>query len=119
MKARVIASYEAAYPVSFAIRKGEELRFERKPSEWAGWLWCTARSGRSAWIPEAWIAISGGVCVLLRDYNSRELSVEPGDELEVLLLESGWVRARGREGVAGWVPADRLDMDQGKKKEER
>ncbi len=102
-------SYTAAYPESLVIRQGTRIRFERKPTEWPGWIWCTVESGKSAWVPEAWVEINGNCCVLKRDYDSRELTVQPGDALEVVFTESGWGWVRNREGREGWVPLDRID----------
>ncbi len=108
MKHRVTASYESAYSEALAVGKGERLRFERRPTEWPGWIWCTTEGGRSAWVPESWVTIDGDVCTMSRDYDSRELTVRPDDPVEVLFEESGWARVRNAEGAEGWIPADRI-----------
>ena len=113
MKYRVKTLYESAYPEALVFKKDERLRFERKHTEWPGWIWCTTDGGESAWVPESWVEIKGGFCVLSQDYNSRELTVRPGDELNVIYKESGWVWVRNNEGEAGWIPADRIEPEHG------
>ena len=90
--------------VALAVGQGERLRFERRPTEWEGWLWCTAEGDRTGWVPESWVAIDGDMCRMRRAYDATELSVAAGDELTGELSESGWVYARNDRGDAGWVP---------------
>ena len=111
MKYRVKTSYESAYPEALVVKRGERIRFERKPTEWPGWIWCITEDGKSAWVPESWVEIGGVFCVLSRDYNSRELTVRCGDELDVMHEESGWVWVCNTEGEEGWIPADRIEPE--------
>ncbi len=105
---RVIEPYQAAYAVSLRAGIGERLVFERKKSEWEGWLWCTDAAGRSGWVPESWVRPEGGYCVLQQDYTGDELSVERGETLAAQLIESGWVWASKESGESGWVPMKHL-----------
>jgi hypothetical protein len=41
---------------------------------------------------------------MLRDYVSRELPVDPGDEVTSDLTESDWAWVRSGDGKKGWVP---------------
>ena len=86
------------------VSEGERLAYERKKCEWAGWIWCTSQSGRSGWVPEAWVFFDGKTCVMRRDYESQELSVCVGDILSVAFLESGWAWGVKETGSEGWVP---------------
>jgi hypothetical protein len=54
------------------------------------------------------VELAGEFCVFLRDYNSRELTVEAGDPLDVELEEGGWALALNSRGERGWVPMDRI-----------
>lgn len=120
-----------------AARRGERLAFERRPTEYAGWIWCrrleddgTPRRGSvgddasgpiadgpiadgptadAGWVPEAWVRIEGQTCVLLRDYDSTELRVEAGEDVTVQLVESGWAWVGGSCGRMGWVPLECLE----------
>lgn len=105
---RVEKAYQAVYADPLAARKGERLRFERRASEWAGWLWCTNSAGQSAWVPEAWVVLEGRSCVMQRDYDATELSVESGERIAADLVESGWAWATTESGESGWVPLDNL-----------
>jgi hypothetical protein len=73
---RVIQAYHSAFTDPLIARQGDQLRFERRESEWPGWIWCTDPSGRSGWVPESWVELGTGVCTLKRDYAATELSVE-------------------------------------------
>jgi len=101
---RVVLAYESPFPGPLAFRRGERFAFERKPTEWAGWIWCRAADGRSAWVPESWVAIAGEHCTLVRDYDAVELSVEAGEEVVAEWFESGFAWATDARGRRGWVP---------------
>lgn len=106
---RVIRAYKTPYGDPTVFRRGDRLRFERRETEWEGWIWCTAESGKSAWVPEAWVRVEGGFCVMERDYSALELSVESGETLSGNLVESGWLWAKKADGQEGWVPLSYLE----------
>jgi len=62
-------------------------------------------------VPEKWVEIDGDSCVMKRDYNATELSVEVGEVVTVEFEQSGWVWAAKEGGESGWVPLDNLDTD--------
>jgi hypothetical protein len=111
MKYRVIKPHDAGNTEAFVVGKGEKLTWERKPTIWAGWLWCTASDGRQAWVPEPWVELRGESCVMLRDYSSRELCVREGESFDVELAESSWAWGRNSSGDYGWVPLDAIEPD--------
>ncbi len=92
-----------------SVKAGARLEFERRPTEWDGWIWCTSRDGSSAWVPESWTALEGGSCVMKRDYVSRELAVARGEEVTVETTESGWARVTTPGVDGGWVPLECLE----------
>ena len=102
----VIKSHTASYSEALIASKGRRLRFERKPTEWQGWLWCTAADGKTGWVPESWVEIEDETCTLLRDYTTAELTVAVGEHLEGEIIESGWLWARTEPGAWGWVPME-------------
>lgn len=106
---RVIEPHHASYPHPFSAPKGERLRFERRQSEWDGWIWCTNSLGQSGWVPETWVTLEAESCILERDYNAAELSVGRGETIAVEFVESGWAWATKEDGESGWVPLDNLD----------
>lgn len=104
----VIEAYETPYPDPLQAKAGERFTFERKETEWEGWLWCTDASGQSAWVPENWLRLDEGTCVLQRDYTARELSVAAGELIRADFIESDWVFGSKASGERGWVPLSHL-----------
>ena len=102
-------SYQAAYTDPLVFKKGQELDFESRETEWQGWIWCTDSRGNGRWLPENWITIEGSKCTLKRDYTPVELTVSPGEELTVAFTESEWAWATNQKGESGWVPLDFLE----------
>jgi hypothetical protein len=105
---RVLNAYGAEFAEPWAVRAGDRVQFERRPTSWAGWLWCTAGDGTSRWVPESWVTLDDDTCVLKRDYAAAELSVAEGDLLTVEFVESGWAWAATEDGRQGWVPLECL-----------
>jgi hypothetical protein len=105
---RVIKEHQSSCPSPLVAQKGERLRFERRESEWEGWLWCTSASAKSGWVPESWLHLEDATAVLHRDYNAVELTVAPGEILTSTLLESDWAWATTENGERGWVPLECL-----------
>ena len=98
----------ASYPDALIAAKGSRLSFERKPTEWAGWLWCTDLSGKFGWVPESWVDINGDQCTLIRYYSTAELTVGVGDIVDGDITESGWAWVKNQNDKQGWVPLDCL-----------
>ena len=109
---RVTEAHRPEPGARLSVRAGDLLAFERRETEWPGWIWCTDSAGRQAWVPERWVEIKGAQCRMRRAYDSRELSVRPGDQVEVLETESGWARVRTRPDEVGWVPLRCLSRGQ-------
>jgi len=104
----VTKAYTSAYPDPITAKRGDRLVFERRESEWPGWIWCIASGGAAGWIPESWVVIDGDDCVMQRDYTAVELTVAQGDVVTVVRKEAGWAWARNESGEEGWLPLDRL-----------
>ena len=103
---RVVKSYESPYTEPLTLPKGERLRWEPRECESPGWIWCTTDGGESRWVPENWVEKEGESCVLQRDYTATEQSVEEGETVAVLPVESGWGWATNESGQSGWVPME-------------
>jgi hypothetical protein len=108
---RVVKPYQTPYAEPLTFQADEKLRFERRASEWEGWIWCTAPSGKAAWVPERWGTLEGKFCILQRDYTATELSVVQGELLTAEAFESGWAWARNERGEWGWVPLTHLSPE--------
>jgi hypothetical protein len=111
MKSRIIKSHEPSFDYQVWIESGELLSYERKESDSAGWIWCKTSQGESCWIPENWVEIDGNHCVMHRDYNSRELTVTPGEIVQVDFVESGWAWITTAKNESGWIPETCLKRD--------
>jgi len=100
----VIKSHNASYPDPIVFSKGEKIKKSNRESEWEGWVWCTAEDGRSGWVPERLLSDLGENAISLRGFSARELSVEEGQKLQMMEVESGWGWCRNESGETGWVP---------------
>jgi hypothetical protein len=76
----------------------------------AGWLWCTTGDGATLWVPEPWVEIEGDRCVLLRDYDPTELTLEEGESITGELSECSWLPGTTPDGRRGWVPLECLQV---------
>ena len=110
---RAVADHDPADPEPLMLRAGQRVRFERRESEWDGWLWCTSESGETGWVPEAWLTLRGPFAVAQRDYCARELTVRRGTVVSGSLIECGWLWATTDAGVSGWVPLRVLEQSAG------
>ncbi|KAA3635891.1 MAG: hypothetical protein DWP97_03825, partial [Calditrichaeota bacterium] len=62
------------------------------------------------WVPERYLDVNGSVGILNRDYDATELDINPGDLLELILEESGWLLCIGEDGQKGWVPKECVEL---------
>ena len=106
---RVVKEHQGTSLSSLSGQEGERLEWERRESEWRGWVWCTHSLGSSGWVPENWLELADETAVLLRDYSATELGVAPGQILSASLFESGWAWATNEDGEEGWVPLENLE----------
>jgi hypothetical protein len=100
----VVKRHDAEPGEALVVGDGERLSWERRPTEWDGWLYCESRAGVRGWVPEQWLRLEGDQAVMVRDYDASELTVSEGDVVEGELVESGWLLARDAGGRRGWVP---------------
>ena len=107
---RVIKPHAPDSPDHLVVNRGERLTFERRPTHWEGWLFCTTSDSRTGWIPDSYVDIDGTHCTMRRDYNAIELTVEVGDTLTAEYEESGWVFAHTSDKRTGWVPLENIEL---------
>jgi hypothetical protein len=110
MKYLVIKPHRPSYREILSASKGAKLQFERKPTEWPGWLWCVDSVGKSGWVPESWVEIDRDTCTMLCDYSTRELTVNIGEFVDGEIIESGWIWIINKSGEKGWVPLECLEQ---------
>lgn len=108
--AKVLKSHESEISKPLIAKKGEKLKGEEKETKWEGWLWCQTKAEVDGWVPRSYLEplSEPGQYLLLQDYTAKELKVQPGEEVMVLIEESGWAWARSPVGEEGWVPLENL-----------
>jgi len=112
--ARVIADYQAPYVDPIAVQAGDEVSIDdTKKTDLAGWVWCTNRTGKSGWVPEAYLEREGDVGRLRCTYDAVELTVQVGDMLTVHKAESDFLWVTDQTGRRGWVPSTHVELHAG------
>jgi hypothetical protein len=107
MVAVAVREYARSYDDPIAVAAGIEVVPDPERSaatDISGWVWCKSPDGREGWVPEGWLEQKDGRSVLKRDFSALELSVRPGDRIELILSESGFAYGRTAAGEQGWVP---------------
>jgi uncharacterized protein YgiM (DUF1202 family) len=103
---RIIRKYTPQYPDPLAVVAGEHVSVGREDDEFPGWKWCRASSGLEGWVPVELLSdASATETAVLCDYSSRELAVQPGEEVTVEDSRHEWLLVRNKRGERGWIPA--------------
>ncbi len=110
-RAKVIKAHKATFDYELSLEQGEYVAVGDKISETPGWVWVTNRDEIGVWIPESYIEFRGSYAKILKDYTSREFTVDEGSELSILETESGWAFCRQQDGHEGWVPLENLSFE--------
>ena len=105
---QVVQGHESEFPHPLVVPAGTTLETERRSTVHSGWIWCRDSAGTSAWVPESFLEIEDGIAVLTVDYDSTELTVEPGVVVGVLDEVAGWAWCRTEDGRLGWLPIENL-----------
>lgn len=101
---RAIAAHTPPEYASVSWRSGHTVIVGRRDTEWTEFLWCTDASGQAAWVPGQLLSRDSVAATLIRDYDSRELRIVVGEQLEALEAMASWAWCRNRLGELGWVP---------------
>ena len=104
---RVVKEYQTPYPDSIPFRQDEEVEIKREFTEdpdWKDWIWCEGANNNSGWVPRQYVKQSGARGVLLKNYDAKELTVQPGVVLVVHEILNGFGMSRDPDGNMGWVP---------------
>ncbi|MDE2234195.1 MAG: hypothetical protein KGK44_01450 [Gammaproteobacteria bacterium] len=105
MNAVVLKPYRRPYSDPIVVKAGDTLHPDfAKQTDIDGWVGCTAEDGRSGWTPRGWMQRAGEVWRITRDFNALELTIQPGEILDIVLKQSGFYWARKSTGGTGWVP---------------
>ena len=107
-KARVQRKYEAQYLDPIEVKAGETVAIEREDDEYPGWLRGRAGDGSQGWMPVELLSRQRAIAMVLEDYSAKEMTVQPGDELEIERVCHGWALVRNAQGELGWIPQSHL-----------
>ncbi len=108
MKLRVVKPHEASFDYSVVFKRGDEVKVGREDPEIPGWYWCENHEGVWSWIPEEYLSIDGEEGTITTDYDTRELTVEPGEVFEHVAEMKYWTLCRDRDRE-GWIPTENLE----------
>jgi hypothetical protein len=105
LTAAVVKAYQRPYAVPVKGRAGDVLIADfTKQTDIIGWVWCRNAAGREGWVPQSWLRQQGEVFRLIRDFDAIELTVTPGQVVELHFSESGFCWVTLSSGETGWVP---------------
>lgn len=108
--ARVSKDYVTVHTDPIRAQTGDVVRVGQRDNQWPGWIWCTNSDGKSAWVHESFLSVSGEQGVLTEDYDAAELTVKAGDVLRVLRAVGGWLWCETDHGACGWIPAENAEL---------
>ncbi|MFH1686675.1 MAG: SH3 domain-containing protein [bacterium] len=110
--AKVITAYRTPYPKGFRISQNTTVTLTDRECEYPGWIWCRVIGNHAGWIPESYLqSTTDDQAILIRDYDSTELSVDQGAVVSVLWIERHWAWCRTADNAEGWLPMKTLDIE--------
>jgi Variant SH3 domain len=111
MKLNVIKAYTREFENPIAFLRGDRVQVgEYSSGQWLGWVYCTAVDGRSGWVAETMLEITGNVGIARRNYSAIELSVIEHESLEGFEIAAGWQWCMNARDEAGWVPLENVQV---------
>ena len=111
---RLVRAREAHEPPAdlspLLLAPGEVVEVGARSSAWPAFVLVIAAHG-SGWVPARHLSAAAGQAVVQEAYDTTELAIRPGEELEVLVEDQlgGWVWCRSISGAEGWVPAQSVE----------
>jgi hypothetical protein len=108
--AEVIKSYTPAYTDPLSVILGDVLQPGKRDDEFPGWIWCTDKSGKSAWVPKTCLEFNeDGTACALYYYTSAEMDAAEGDTITILQEEAGWYWCVTDDKRSGWIPVSHVE----------
>ena len=111
MQVTVSRAYMSQYPDPICFEANVPVQVERADSEYPGWFWCRAPSGREGWVHRSFLAAGAGTTTSVRAYSARELNVTGGERGTLVEQLAGWVFIRLDTGEEGWVPETHVQIE--------
>ena len=116
-RGHVIADHQMSYPDPLRVHAGEMVTLDGREDPWDGhpewtYLWCISQQGKGGWVPADLIArdSGSGTGAARSDYDTRELSVNAGEDVTVERAAYGWLWCTNDQSVSGWVPASKVEV---------
>src|SRR5665647_1267454 len=90
---RVVRSHITSVPDPVRFVAGDVLGVGHHDQQRRSYVWCTDESGHAGWVPAFYL----------------EMTVGPGELLDVLEEAGGRLRCRTSSGHEGWVSGDNVE----------
>ena len=100
------ADYEVIDRAPLTLTEGDVVRLGQADTDWPGWIWVTAISGRGSYVPEDHLSPQNdGSARVIQSFQARDLTVKKGDAIDSLREVKGWHWCSSPQGQEGWLPA--------------
>jgi len=106
---QAIAEHQGSHTPAIRFERGEVITVAHRNARFPRWWWCVDKQGRSGWVHEQFFEEDDYRFVGREDFDGRELTVYPGEQVEVLEMRDGRALCRNAAGEVGWLPLDILD----------
>ncbi len=99
------SSHEIPDRAPIRLEVGDSVEIGTRNAEWPVFVFVTTTDG-SGWVPERHLERQGTTGTVIEPYDTTELPVDAGEELEIVRPDSlsGWLWCRAKSGREGWVP---------------
>jgi hypothetical protein len=99
------ADYEVIDRAPLTLVVGDLVRPGQADTDWPGWVWVTAITGRGSYVPEEILNPQpDGTARVTQPFHARDLTVKKGDTIESLREVKGWHWCKNAT-TEGWLPA--------------
>lgn len=109
MRARAASSHEVPAREPIRLEPGDEVTVGERDTQWPAFVFVTGATGEG-WVPSRYLSADAGAAVVITPYDTTELELTAGEEVDVLDRDdaSGWWWCR-RGSAEGWVPVSALE----------
>jgi hypothetical protein len=106
------SDYEVIDRSPLSLETGEVVKVGPPDSDWPGWTWVVAPSGRGSHVPDDLLTpLPDGTARITSPFQARDLSVRKGQRVTALREVKGWLWCQSASGEEGWLPSYLLKAD--------